>query len=426
MTERKDLLNDPAFLRGLTMRRMSRRDLFRSAGVGVGALSIGAILAACGGTSSGGGSGGSTGGGGGIDWNAKPNGTLNFANWPLYIDKKKVNGQVTYPSLEQFTKDTNIQVTYREAINANAEFFGKIQPQLQAGQSTGWDLMVITNGTTLNELLRLNYLVELPPDKHPNFDANASVAVKDPAYDPGNKHTMAWQSGLTGIGWNPTQVKQLRPSNPTITSVMDLFDPAFKGKVGMFADDADLPNLVLVGMGVDPTTSTPADWQAAADLLTKQKNDGIVRQYFSQNYTSALQNGDVALTMAWSGDLYQLNAEGDATGMQFCVPKEGAVIWTDNMCIPKGVENPVDAITYMDYVYKPEIQALIEDYCDYICPVPAAQDIIINDLKDPTVGNSPLVFPSEAELANTHTYYVFKTPDEQTQWNALFQAIYQG
>ena len=100
--QQNDLLKDPAFLRGLTMRRMTRRDLFRSAGVGAGALSLGAILAACGGTSAdggGGGDGGTGGGGGdgGIDWNAEPNGTLNFANWPLYIDKAKVNGQVTYP-----------------------------------------------------------------------------------------------------------------------------------------------------------------------------------------------------------------------------------------------------------------------------------------------------------------------------------------
>jgi len=428
MSDHKDdLPRDPAFLRGLTMRRMSRRDLLRSAGVGAGALSLGAILAACGGTSGGGaGGGGGASEGGGIDWNAEPNGTLMFANWPLYIDKKKVSGQVTYPSLDRFTADTGIEVTYREAINSNQEFFGKIQPQLQAGQPTGWDIIVITNGDTLNQLLRLNYLVELPADKRPNFDANASVAVKDPAYDPGNKYTMAWQSGLTGIGWDPGQVKQLRPGNPEITSVMDLFDPAFKGKVGMFADNADLPNLVLVGMGVDPETSTPDDWQAAADLLQKQRDDGIVRQYFTQNYTNALQNGDVAVTMAWSGDLYQMNAEGDATGLQFTVPKEGAVIWTDNMCIPVGAENPVDAITYMDYVYKPEIQALIEDWVNYISPVPAAKDIIINELKDPTVGNSPLVFPTEADLENTHSYYVFKTPEEQSQWNALFQPIYQG
>jgi spermidine/putrescine transport system substrate-binding protein len=423
MTERNDLLNDPAFLRGLTMRRMSRRDLFRSAGVGAGALSIGAILAACGGTSGGAGGGstggGSTGGGGGIDWNADPNGTLNFANWPLYIDKKKVNGKPT--SLEQFTIDANIQVTYREVINSNAGFFGKIQPTLQAGQSTGWDIIVITNGDTLNELFRLNYLVPLPTDKRPNFDANASVAVKSPAYDPGNKFTMAWQSGLTGIGWDPVQVRALRPSKPEITSVMDLFDPAFKGKVGMFADSADMPNLVLVGQGVDPATSTSTDWQAAADLLQKQKDDGVVRQYYDQSYTNALTSGDIAVTMAWSGDIFQLNLEGDANGLQFTIPSEGVIIWTDNMCIPVGAENPVDAITYMDYVYQPEIQAEIETYVNYICPVPSAADVI-----DPSFAKSPLIFPSAEDLAKTHTYYVFKTPDEQNQWNALFQPIYQG
>jgi spermidine/putrescine transport system substrate-binding protein len=429
MNERKnDLPNDPAFIRGLTMRRMSRRDLFRSAGIGVGALSMGAILAACGGTSgdgssggSGGGDGSSGSGGSGVDWNAEPNGTLMFANWPLYIDKKKVNGVVTYPTLERFTADTGIDVTYREVISANAEFFGKIRPQLAGGQSTGWDIIVITNGDTLNELLRLNYLIELPADKRPNFDANASVAVTDPAYDPGNAFTMAWQSGLTGIGWDPVQVKALRPDKPEITSVMDLFDPAFKGKVGMFGDNADLPGLVMVGMGVDLETSTPDDWQAAADLLQKQKDDGIVRQFFTQNYTSALQNGDVALTMAWSGDIFQLNLEGDASGLQFCVPDEGVIIWTDNMCIPIGAENPVDAITYMDYVYQPDVQATIEEYVNYICPVPSAKDVI-----DPSLANSPLIFPTEQDLAKTHTYYVFKTPEEQSQWNALFQPIYQG
>jgi len=422
MTDRRDFLNDPSFIRGMTMRRMSRRDLFRSAGIGAGALSLGAILAACGGTSSSGGGGGS--GGGGIDWNAKPNGQLTFANWPLYIDQKKVNGQETHPSIDQFTKDTGIQVTYREAVNSNEGFFGKIQPQLQAGQPTGWDLMVITNGTTLDQLLRLNYLVELPADKHPNFDANASSAVKNPSYDPGNKHTMAWQSGLTGIGWDPVHVKQLRPSNPTITSFLDLADPAFKGKVGMFNNNSDLPCLTMVGLGINPETSTPTDWQKAADWLNKQKSDGIVRQYYDQSYTSALQNGDVALTMAWSGDLQQLNAEGDASGLQFTIPTQGAVIWTDNMCIPNGAQNPVDAITYMDYVYKPEIQAMIEAYVNYICPVPASQAIIAKT--DPTLAKSPLLFPSASDLAKCYHYYVFKTPDEQNQWNALFQPIYQG
>lgn len=415
---------DPALLRGLTQRRLTRRDLLRAAGLGAGALSLGAILAACGGQP--GGTGG--GGGGGASpspqaglFDGEPNGTLNFANWPLYIDKKRVEGETTYPSLEQFTQETGIAVNYREVINSNNEFFGRIQPVLQGGQSTGYDIIVITNGDTLDQLLRLSYLVELPADMRPNFDQYAGEAVKDPAYDPGNRFTMAWQSGLTGIGWDPAQVQELRPDNPEITSVMDLFDPAFAGKVGMFADSTDMPNLVLIGMGIDPNSATPEDWQAAADLLQQQRDDGIVRQYFTQNYTNALTNGDVALTMAWSGDIYQLNAEGDVSGLQFTIPDEGVVIWTDNMCIPVGVENPVDAITYMDYVYDPQVQAVIEAWVNYICPVPSAADHI-----DPALADSPLIFPTDEDLANAYTYRVFETPEEQQEWNGLFQPIYQG
>jgi spermidine/putrescine transport system substrate-binding protein len=412
---------DPALLRGLTSRRMSRRELFRTAGIGAGALSLGAILAACGGQP-----GGVTGGGpsptqaAGL-FDGEPNGVLNFANWPLYIDKKKVDDETTYPSLDAFVEETGIQINYREVINSNNEFFGRIQPLLQAGQYTGYDVIVITNGDTLNELLRLNYLVELPADKRPNFEQYASAAVKDPSYDAGNRYTMAWQSGLTGIAWDPKQVEELRPANPEITSVMDLFDPAFAGKVGMFADSADMPNLALIGLGVEPESSTPEDWQRAADLLEKQKDDGVVRQYFTQNYTNALQNGDVAVTMAWSGDIYQLNAEGDVSGLQFTIPEEGVIIWTDNMCIPIGVENPVDAITYMDYVYDPEVQAVIEGWVNYICPVPQAAEFI-----DPALADSPLIFPTEADLEKTHTYYQFGSPEEQQEWNALFQPIYQG
>jgi spermidine/putrescine transport system substrate-binding protein len=429
MTDPKDQLRvDPALLRGMTQRRISRRDLLRYAGVGAGALSASAILAACGAQNSGSGGGGASGSSGPqIDWNAKPNGTLNFANWPLYIDKQKdANGDIVYPSLVQFTKQTGIEINYTDPINANPSFFGKIQPQLQNGQYTGYDVIVITNGITFDQLVKLGYVEQIPADVHPNFDKYASEAVKSPSYDPGNKYSMAWQSGLTGIAWDPVQVAALRPSKPTVDSFEDLFDPAFKGKVGMFSDNQDMPCLTLVGMGVVPETSTETDWNAAAAKLQKQKDDGIVRQYYDQSYTNALQNGDIALTMGWSGDVFQLNLEGDAKGLQFAVPKEGVIIWTDNMMIPRGVENPVDAITYMDYVYQPEVQAIMEDWINYISPVPAAQKVVLNQLHDPTVGNSPLVFPTQSDLSSAHRYYVFKSDQEEQTWNALFQPIYQG
>jgi spermidine/putrescine transport system substrate-binding protein len=410
MTERDQQPVDPALLRGLTQRRLSRRDVFKYAGAGAGALSLSSILAACssGGTSS-------SSGTQAIDWNAKPNGIVHFANWPLYIDKEKnAQGQIVHPSLEQFTKDTNIKVDYREVIQANESYFGQIQPQLAAGDSIGEDIIVITNGQILSRLMQLKYLVPLPKDKRPNFDQYGGPAIKNPAYDPGNQYTMAWQSGITGIAWDPAQVAQLRPSNPTITSINDLWDPAFKGKVGMFGDTADLPNTGLLAIGVKPEESTPDDWQKAADHLTAQKP--LVRQYYEQNYINALSNGDTAVTMGWSGDIFQTNL-GNPTQLKFTVPPEGALIWTDNMCIPIGVQNPVDAIMMMDYVYKPEIQAMIEDYNNYICPVPAAQAIIA----DPKGINDP----TASMVKNLHTYRVL-TDAETTQWNDIFQPVYQS
>lgn len=422
MTDRNDdLFKDPSFVRGMTMKRLSRRDVFKYAGIGAGALSMSSILAAC---SSKGSSAVQPGGGpaGGDLFSGKQNGIVNFANWPYYIDKAKdASGQITHPSLDQFTADTNIEVNYREVIQANSSFLGKIQPQLANQEPTGWDIIVITNGETLTKLVQSDYLVPLPTDMRPNFDANAGDAVKDPSYDPGNKLTMAWQSGLTGIGWDPKQVAALRPSKPTVTSIEDLFDPVFAGKVGMFGDNQDLPNFTLLSLGVNPEDSTPDDWQKAADKLIAQRPN--VRQYYEQNYINALNNGDVAITMGWSGDIFQSNLSGAADGLQFTVPDEGAIIWTDNMCIPIGVQNPVDAITLMDYVYKPDIQALIEIYNGYICPVPASQAIIAKT--DPNTAKSELVFPSADLISRLHTYRVL-TDDEQLQWNTLFEAVYQG
>ena len=315
MTNRNDVpIIDPALLRGLTQRRMSRRDLFRAAGVGAGALSMGAILAACGSGGSGGADGSTA--SAAIDWSAAPNKTLNFANWPLYIDRAKdpATGDVVHPSLQTFTKETGIEVNYREVIQANASFFGKIQPQLAANEYTGWDIIVITNGETLTKLMTLGNLVELPKDQRPNFDKYGGDGIKDPTYDPGNKYTMAWQSGLTGIGWDPVQVAQLRPDNPTITSINDLFDPAFAGKVGMFGDNLDLPNFAMLGLGIIPEDSTPDQWQQTADKLTQQRSDGLVRQYYEQNYIQALENGDVALAQSWSGDIFQTNLDNDPQG----------------------------------------------------------------------------------------------------------------
>jgi spermidine/putrescine transport system substrate-binding protein len=409
---------DSSFLRGLTQSRITRR----AALAGAGTVSLAAFLAACGI----GGQQAAT----HANWvwdKAKKAGQLDFANWPLYIDVADgPNGTTKYPSLEKFTADTSIKVTYSEPISDLAEFFAKIAPTLQAGQPTGYDIIVITNGIEMTNLQLKHWLTELDPSQLGNFFKYASPRLLSRSFDPGNKFTIPWQSGFTGIGYNP------KKTGRDITSFNDLFDPAFKGKVGMFTNNEETGNFTMVGMGIKPETSKPSDWQKAADKLKQQRDSGILRKFYDQSYIHALSTGDVWLTMAWSGDVFQANLSAGNEDLKFILPTEGGLIWTDNMCIPLNAAHPVDAITYMNYVYQPEIAAMLAEYIDYITPVPSAKQVVEQQAAAATdkdtkaslegTANSQLVFPTQAEFSKT-SYYRTLTPSETAQWNSTFDAV---
>ena len=410
----------PALLRGLTQRRISRRDFLRYTGAGIG---VGSILAACG--VSGTAKPAST--ASAVDFakiygNGATAGTLNFANWEDYID---VDSKGRSPTLLQFTKETGIKVNYKTVINDNDPFLAKIIPVLQAGQDTGYDLIVITNGGPVERMVRLGYLTPLDHKYLSNWETNADPKTKNPNYDPGNKYTAVWQSGFTGIAYNSKVVK----TPPT--SFKDLLNPAYKGRVGMFGNNQDMPCPALVSMGFDVDKATPAQWQQAADMVKKARDDGIIRSFYDQSYINALENGDTVITQAWSGDVFIASASKDFGGdgfpeLKWAFPQEGAVYWHDNMCIPLHAQHPVDAITYMNYAYRPDVAAKMADFIWYVTPVPSAKDIVLNQLKDLTVGNSPLVFPTTEDLASVHPYKVFKSPEEEDKWNSVWQPVYSS
>ena len=424
MPEPRDLSDlPPDLLRGLVQPRISRRSALRLGGASAAAM----FLAACG--VSGGGGGKKATGSKAQDaakafWaKQKSTGHFNFANWPLYIDVNP-NNKNDHPSIDLFTKQTGIKVNYQEVIQDDPDYFGKIQPELAAGQGTGFDLMVMTSGIYLNKLIALNYLVPLDHQRMTNFDKYASPLVKNTSYDPGNQYTMAWQSGMTGIGYNPKLVGR------KITSWHDLTDAAFKGKIGMFADNQDLPNAALCAIGVAPEKSTQSDWHKAADWLNKQRP--LVRKYYTQGYIDALSKGDTWISMAWSGDIFQANASG--ANLEFVIPDEGCPFWTDNMMIPAHAQNAYDAMTWMDFVYQPKVAAMLAEGINYVTPVPDAKTYIAQDAAAATgadktslqqLVDSPLIFPSSSENSKLHPYRVLNASEEKT-WNALFEPIYQG
>jgi spermidine/putrescine transport system substrate-binding protein len=409
---------DPALLRGLTQRRFGRRDALRLSGLSA----LGLTLAACGVKGQGTPSASAAPDAVAKYWTGKAkNGKVDFANWPLYMDPK-------HPELKKFTAETGITVNYQEVIQEMAPWFAKVQPQLKAGQSIGYDLMVITNGIQFKQFKDSGFLAPLDHSKLPNYAANAGPAYKTEAFDPANVYSVPWTSGITGIAYDPAKVK--RP----ITKLADLWDTAFKGKVGMFSDTQELGNFGMMVLGLNPDKSTPDDWQKAADKLKEQKSSGVLRNYYDQSYVDALGKGEVWITQAWSGDIFQKNVS-DGTNLKFVIPEEGATIWTDNFTIPITAANPMDAIMLIDFFYRVPIQASLTEYINYVSPVPAAQEQIKQDaakasgddkktLED--VASSPLVFPTEADYAKLHYYRDFASAAEQQEYQKIFEPIVLG
>lgn len=405
-------------------RRLSRRAFLAGAGRGAAAtgaaLSLPSILAACG--IGPGGSPAAT----GVVVGGEPSGSLIFANWPLYIDVDDESGES--PTLQQFEEETQIEVDYQEAIQDNQEFFGTIQPALAEGQDTGWDLIVMTDWM-IGKMASLGYLEAIDVTRDvPNFVANAAEKYKNPTFDPSNAHSVPWQSGITGIAYNPALTGR------DITGFADLLDPAFEGRIGMFSEVRDSLSLALLHNGVVPAEATEADVRAANEVLRGQAP--LVRGYYGNEYAQELASGSLAVTMAWSGDVFQL--QFDNPDLRFVVPSAGGILWIDNMAIPKRAQHPADALAMMDFVYRPEIAAQITEWVNYICPVPAAQEIIRTNAQEAAEGGdqetaeyltavaeSELVFPSEEMLGRLHSYKVLSEAEEEL-WNSLFQEVTQG
>jgi spermidine/putrescine transport system substrate-binding protein len=379
--------------------RMTRRQLVQRGAAGATLLSLPNLLAACGGGGGGGGGGGEL-----AD-------TLRFSNWPLYIDYDEKTK--THPTLDQFTKKTGIKVEYFEDINSNAEYFGKIQRPLSQGNSIDRDIIVLTdNERFLGLMIDKGWVEKLDKSLIPNI-SNLIEAQKSPPFDPDRTYSLPWQSGMTGIAWNE---KETGP----VTSITQLFeDPKLKGRVTALNGMGDTPPLVMLDNGDDPSNVTDASWNAAMDRIQKAVDSGQIRRFTGNDYAQPLSQGDLAAAIAWSGDIYQLLSSNP--NLKWALPTKGGVIWTDNMIIPTGGSAPT-ASTYMNFVYDPKIAAQIAAYVAYVPPVAGTQEILAKT--DPQMAKSPLVFPSDAVLANAHQFDS-KALNNQTyieQWQKVLGA----
>ena len=308
----------------------------------------------------------------------KASGDLVISNWPFYIDKETV---------PQFEDETGLKVKYTEDVNDNNEFFSKLQPNLQEGDSAGRDIVVVTDWMA-KKMYDLGYLQNLDKEAIPTVEDNLVSSLQSPSFDPNRDFSVPWQSGMVGLVVNTAQA-------PDVKSVEDIFDPKYKGEVSLLTELRDTVPLVMKSEGVDVGNATAEDWQAAIDKISEAVDSGQIRDFTGNNYTSDMARGDASIAIGWSGDAVQLQA--DDPDIEFVMPDEGCILFSDNMVIPVGAPNPTAAYEWMNYVYEPKNQAQIADYNYYVTPVEGTKEVL--EKQGSAAAKSELVFPSEEFLS---------------------------
>jgi spermidine/putrescine transport system substrate-binding protein len=324
------------------------------------------LIAAC---------GGDDGGGGEVEvaQGGKPSGEVTISNWPGYIDPGK-DGTVA-----EFEKTYGVDVTYIEDVTGNTQFFGKLQPLLANGNSGGRSLFVVTNWLA-KQMYDLGYLEQLDhADLKTVFENIAPQFLPDET-DPDRKFSIPWQGGLTGIWVNTSQA-------PEIRSLKDLFDPKYKGKVTVLDEMRDTVPLVMQMQGADPKNFTTEDWEKAIDFLKQETDSGQIRRFTDNSYTEDLTSGNAVASIGWSGDASLIGRDD----VEWRKPTDGCDTFFDQMVIPVGAPNTAAALAFMNFAYRPEVQADIAAYVNYVTPVDGVKEILAK--KDPELANDPLIFP---------------------------------
>jgi putrescine transport system substrate-binding protein len=312
---------------------------------------------------------------------ALADGTLNVYNWSDYIGEE---------TIATFEAKAGVKVNY-DVYDSN----DILEAKLLAGNS-GYDLIHPTAMPTLARLIQAGAVQKLDKSKIPNLanlDPKLMELVK--SADPNLDYSAIYQWGTNGLGMNTAKIKERLGDDAPVDSFELLFNPKYVSKLAdcgvTVLDSADevLP-IAMHYLGYNPGSEDAKGLKAAEDLLMGMRS--YVRYFHSSRYITDLANGEVCLSVGYSGDVFQARdraAEANnGVVIDYAVPKEGTIIWFDVMAIPAGAPNLANAYKYINYILEPETMAGITNFVWYAHAVPKALPFT-----DPEIVSDPAIFP---------------------------------
>lgn len=310
--------------------------------------------------------------------------TLHLFNWADYFAED---------TLAKFTAETGIKVTYDVMDSSEV-----LEAKLMSGHS-GYDL--IFPGDTVSErLMRAGSLQSLAPSKLTHLaDIEPGLQKLHASYTNASKATVPYTWGTIGLTYNAGMINQ-RLANAPVNSLDLLFKPELAAKfadcgISMIDSPDEVLAVVLNYLGRPPRSAEPEDLKAAEQVLLKVRP--YIRKFQSQP-TTELVNGELCLSLGYSGDMTQAQRAADAAGkqvdFQYRIPKEGTTVWMDTMAIPADAQHPEYAYAFINFVMRPENMAAISNFTGY--PTSSAK---ARPLVDPLMRNNPDIYVDDATYA---------------------------
>lgn len=335
---------------------------------------------------------------------------LNVYNWSDYIAED---------TLANFEAETGIKVTY-DVFDSN----DVLEAKLLAGK-TGYDV-VVPSATFLARQIKAGVFQELDMKKLPNHkNLDPAMMKKLAELDPGNAHAIPYLWGTTGIGINVAKVKERLGEDYPLDSWDLVFKPEIAAKLadcGITILDAydELVPTVLNYLGENPKSFDTGllNGKVSATLNAIRPH---IRYFHSSQYINDLANGDVCLSVGWSGDILQAmdRAAEAENGVEvaYIIPKEGAGLWFDMLAIPKDADNTDNALAFLNFLMRPDVMAGITNYVWYPNAIPASKADIEEEIT-----SDPSIYPTPDVEAKLFTFPVYGPKFDRAgtrMWTAL-------
>jgi putrescine transport system substrate-binding protein len=309
-------------------------------------------------------------------------GKVNVYNWSDYI------GEHTN---ENFTKATGIAVTY-DVFDSNET----LEAKLLAG-NTGYDV-VVPSGAFLGRQIAAGVFQKLDKSKLPNLANIDPVLMKaTEAFDPGHEYSVPYFWGTVGIGYNVDKIKAAMPEGAPTDSWDLVLKPEVVSKfkdcgVTMLDAPSDILQSVLIYLGKDPHTEKAEDYAEVQKTLTAVRP--YIKYFHSSSYINDIANGEICLAIGWNGDfgIAQTRADEAKNGVkiQYVIPKEGALLWVDNLAMPKDATNVEQGLKYINNMLDPQVAADNANFVHYASPNKTAVD---KKLIAPEDQSNPAIYP---------------------------------